>query len=196
MNLYGKYFRIYKFPLLIAIICVALEAVCDLLGPTLMSNIINSGIDKAQISNVYYWGGLMLMVTAFGACFAVTRNILASKVSQRVGADLRYDLFKKILYFSEKGADKIESGSLITRMTNDTSQIVQFINGIMRIFLKAPITCIGSIVLATLLNFKLSIIIYGVVAIVGILIIASMKLSAPCWTLPSPSPSGWKWPLR
>nr|WP_205603149.1 ABC transporter ATP-binding protein [Clostridium butyricum] len=162
-----------------AIICVALEAVCDLLGPTLMSNIINSGIDKAQISNVYYWGGLMLMVTAFGACFAVTRNILASKVSQRVGADLRYDLFKKILYFSEKGADKIESGSLITRMTNDTSQIVQFINGIMRIFLKAPITCIGSIVLATLLNFKLSIIIYGVVAIVGILIIASMKLSYP-----------------
>lgn len=179
MNLYGKYFRKYKFPFLTAIICVALEAVCDLLGPTLMSNIINSGIDKAQISNVYYWGGLMLMVTAFGACFAVARNILASKVSQRVGADLRYDVFKKILYFSEKGADKIESGSLITRMTNDTSQIVQFINGIMRIFLKAPITCIGSIVLATLLNFKLSIIIYGVVAIVVILIIASMKLSYP-----------------
>jgi len=122
---------------------------------------------------------LMLIVTAVGACFAVTRNILASKVSQRMGADLRYDLFEKIVYFSEVSADKIDSGSLITRMTNDTAQIIQFVNGIMRIFMKAPITCIGSIVLATLLNFKLSLIIYSVVAVVAILIIISMRLSYP-----------------
>lgn len=179
VNLYNKYIKKYKLPFLTAIICVALEAICDLLGPTLMSNIINSGIDGGSLSNVYYWGGLMLMVTVIGACFAITRNILASKVSQRVGADLRYDLFKKILYFSENGADKIESGSLITRMTNDTSQVVQFINGIMRIFLKAPITCIGSIVLASILNFRLSLVIYGVVALVGIVIVISMNLSYP-----------------
>ena len=179
MSFYSKYFKRYKLPFLTAIICVTMEAICDLLGPTLMSNIINLGIDGANLSSVYYWGGLMLIVTGLGACFAITRNILASKVSQRVGADLRYDLFRKILYFSENGADKIESGSLITRMTNDTSQIVQFINGIMRIFLKAPITCIGSIVLATILNFRLSLIIYGVVIIVVGLIVVSMKLSYP-----------------
>lgn len=179
MNFYSKYFKRYKLPFLTAIICVTMEAICDLLGPTLMSNIINLGIDGANLSSVYYWGGLMLIVTGLGACFAITRNILASKVSQRVGADLRYDLFRKILYFSENGADKIESGSLITRMTNDTSQVVQFINGIMRIFLKAPITCIGSIVLATILNFRLSLIIYGVVIIVVGLIVVSMKLSYP-----------------
>lgn len=179
MKLYSKYFEKYRNPFLIAVFCVALEAICDLLGPTLMSNIINTGIEQESLSKVYYWGSLMLMVTGIGACFAVTRNILASKVSQRMGADLRYDLFKKIMNFSEESADKIESSSLITRMTNDTSQIVQFVNGIMRIFLKAPITCIGSIVFATMLNFKLSLIIYGVVAIVGILIIISMKLSYP-----------------
>lgn len=179
MNLYSKYFKKYKFPFGIAVFCVTLEAICDLLGPTLMSNIINTGIEQGSLSEVYYFGGLMLIVTAFGACFAVTRNILASKVSQRIGADLRYDLFEKIVYFSEVSADKIESGSLITRMTNDTAQITQFVNGIMRIFLKAPITCIGSIVLASLLNFKLSLIIYSVVAIVAILIIVSMSLSYP-----------------
>lgn len=179
MNLYSKYFKKYKFPFGIAVFCVTFEAICDLLGPTLMSNIINTGIEQGSLSEVYYFGGLMLIVTAFGACFAVTRNILASKVSQRIGADLRYDLFEKIVYFSEVSADKIESGSLITRMTNDTAQITQFVNGIMRIFLKAPITCIGSIVLASLLNFKLSLIIYSVVAIVAILIIVSMSLSYP-----------------
>jgi ATP-binding cassette, subfamily B, multidrug efflux pump len=179
MRLYSKYFRKYKFPFFIAIFCVALEAICDLLGPTLMSNIINTGIEQGSLSSVYYWGRLMLIVTVVGACFAVTRNILASTVSQRMGADLRYDLFKKIMNFSEVSADKIESGSLITRMTNDTAQIIQFVNGIMRIFLKAPITCIGSIVLASILNFRLSIIIYSVVIVVAILIIISMKLSYP-----------------
>jgi len=179
MNLYSKYFKKYKFPFGIAVFCVAFEAICDLLGPTLMSNIINTGIEQGSLSKVYYWGMLMLIVTAVGACFAVARNILASKVSQRMGADLRYDLFEKIVYFSEVSADKIESGSLITRMTNDTTQIIQFVNGIMRIFLKAPITCIGSIILASLLNFKLSLIIYSVVAVVAILIIVSMRLSYP-----------------
>ncbi|MBK1810399.1 ABC transporter ATP-binding protein [Clostridium sp. YIM B02505] len=179
MGLYSKYFKRYKVPFLTAVFCVALEAVCDLLGPTLMSNIINTGIEQGALSKVYYWGALMVVVTFIGACFAVTRNILASKVSQRMGADLRYDLFEKIVHFSELSADKLESGSLITRMTNDTSQITQFVNGIMRIFLKAPITCIGSIVLASLLNFRLSLIIYGVVAIVAILIIVSMQLSYP-----------------
>ncbi|MBV7275153.1 ABC transporter ATP-binding protein [Clostridium sp. PL3] len=179
MNLYSKYFEKYKFPFLAAVLCVALEAICDLLGPTLMSNIINAGIDQGLLPKVYYWGALMLIVTAVGACFAVTRNILASKVSQRMGADLRYDLFEKIMHFSEQSTDKIESGSLITRMTNDTSQVVQFVNGIMRIFMKAPITCIGSIILASLLNFRLSLIIYSVVAVVAVLIIVSMKLSYP-----------------
>lgn len=179
MKLYVKYFNKYKVPFLAAVICVALEAVCDLLGPTLMSNIINTGIEQGSITYVYYWGGLMLLVTLIGAGFAVTRNILASKVSQRTGADLRYDLFEKIVYFSEVSADKIESGSLITRMTNDTSQITMFVNGIMRIFLKAPITCIGSIILASFINFRLSLIIYGIVAVVAGLIVLSMKLSYP-----------------
>ncbi|MBE6067814.1 MAG: ABC transporter ATP-binding protein [Clostridium lundense] len=179
MNLYSKYFKIYKSPFLTAIFCVAFEAICDLLGPTLMSNIINAGIDNGLLSEVYYWGALMLLVTAIGACFAVTRNILASKVSQRMGADLRYDLFEKIVYFSEESTDKIESGSLITRMTNDTSQIIQFVNGIMRIFMKAPITCVGSIILASMINFKLSLIIYSTISVVAILIIVSMRLSYP-----------------
>ncbi len=179
MKLYSKYFNKYRFPFLIAVSCVAFEAICDLLGPTLMSNIINTGIEQESLSKVYYWGSLMLLVTVVGACFAVTRNILASKVSQHMGADLRYDLFEKIVYFSEVSADKIESSSLITRMTNDTSQVILFVNGIMRIFLKAPITCVGSIILASLLNLRLSFVIYAVVAVVACLIIISMKLSYP-----------------
>jgi len=183
VRIYQRYFGRYKWPFIVALVCVACEAVCDLLGPTLMANIVDNGIWQRQLSAVFYWGALMLLVTLIGAGFAVTRSILASRVSQKFGAELRSDVFAKIMGLSETGADQIESGSLITRMTNDTSQAVQFVNGIMRVFLKAPITAIGSIVLASILNLRLSLIIYGVVLVAGLLVFFSMKLSYPRFTL-------------
>ncbi len=179
MKLYIKYISRYTLPFFVAIGCVACEAVCDLLGPTIMARIINEGVQNSDLAHVTRWGLIMLLVTAIGAVMAVSRAIISSTVSQRIGADLRHDLFNKIIHSSVGSADQIESGSLITRMTNDTSQITQFINGVMRIFLKAPITCIGSIILATTLNPRMSLIIYGVVVVVATLIIISMKLSYP-----------------
>jgi ATP-binding cassette subfamily B protein len=177
MGLYIKYLSNYRRSFFIAIGCVVLEAIGDLLGPTLMSYIIRRGIERSDLSAVIHGGAFMLLVTAAGAGCAITRNILSSRISQRMGADLRADLFRKTMSFAEASADRIESGSLITRLTNDTSQIILFINGVMRIFLKAPILCVGSIVLASLLNFRLSLIIYAVVGMVGILIFISMSIS-------------------
>jgi len=177
MGIYKQYFNKYKFLFFTAIICVFFEAICDLLQPTIMAHIIDEGVRNSQVVTVLKLGALMLMITVVGACFAATRNILASKVSQSFSADLRYDLFAKIINFSEISADKIESGSLITRMTNDTSQVTQFINGLMRIFFKAPVTCLGSIILAVMLSPQMSLILFLVVAIVATLIVISMKLS-------------------
>ncbi|MCK9171077.1 MAG: ABC transporter transmembrane domain-containing protein, partial [Treponema sp.] len=136
MNIYRKYIPKYRLPFITAVICVAGEAGCDLLGPAFMSHIINDGIEKQSLAPVYRWGMYMFTATLCGALFAVTRNIISSTVSQHFGADLRYDLFNKVLHFSTESSDKIESGSLITRMTNDIAQVVNFINGMMRIFFK------------------------------------------------------------
>jgi len=179
MNIYFRYLKNYKLPFFMATSFVTLEAVCDLLGPTIMASLINSQLEAGNLDQVYKYGTLMIAITLIGAAFAFFRNILASTVSQKIGVDLREDLFTKILNFSETSVDELPSGTLITRMTNDTNQIIQFINGIMRIFLKAPITCIGSIVLASLLNFKLSLIIYSVVVIIGFLVFISLRLSYP-----------------
>jgi ATP-binding cassette subfamily B protein len=181
--LFKKYFTTYRRPFYLAIVCVSLEAVSDLLGPTIMARILDEGVRAADLGRVGFWGTVMLLVTAAGAVFALIRNALSSRVSQRVGAELRREQFAKILKFSEAGADRIPSGSLITRQTNDISQIVLFVNGAMRIFLKAPITCLGSMALAAMLNFRLSLTVYGVVALVAILITLSMKLSYPRFAL-------------
>jgi len=177
MRIYKEYFPKYRVPFLTGVTCVAFEAFCDLLGPTLMARVVNYGILGSDMSAVLRWSILMLLVVFAGACFAVTRNILAAVTSSRFGADLRRDVFRKILSLSEESADKFQSGSLITRMTGDTSQVTLFANGIMRIFLKAPLSCIGSIVLATILNPRLSIIIYGVVALIAVLTYISIKMS-------------------
>ena len=177
MQVYKKYFPRFKTPFLIAVTCVFLEAICDLLGPTLMARVVNLGILSSDVNAVLRWSLLMLSVVLLGACFAVTRSIIAARTSSRFGADLRRDVFKKIINLSEESVDKLQSGSLITRMTSDTSQVTVFANGIMRIFLKAPVTCIGSIVFATILNPRLSIVIYSVVALIAGLTVISIKMS-------------------
>lgn len=177
MGIYRRYFNRYRFLFIIAVSCVFFEAVCDLMQPTIMARIIDEGVKSSQIEIVLKYGLFMLLITLLGAAFAMTRNVLAGKVSQSFGADLRYDMFEKIMRLSEASSDKIESGSLITRMTNDTSQITQFVNGMMRIFFKAPLTCIGCIFLAVMLSLKLSLILFAVVAIVSAFIVISMKMS-------------------
>ena len=177
MNIYKRYFRKYRVLFFTATTFVFLEAMADLLQPTIMARIIDEGVRKKSVETVIGYGLLMLFITFLGAVFATLRNILASKVSQGFGKDLRADLFEKIMNFSEGSADRMESGSLITRMTNDTAQAVQFVNGMMRIFFKAPVTGIGSMILAAALSPKLSMILFLVVGVVAVLIYFSMKLS-------------------
>lgn len=177
MGIYKRYFKKYRVLFFTAMTFVLLESMADLLQPTIMARIIDEGVRQRDVDKVMHYGVLMLLITLLGAVFATVRNILASQVSQRFGKDLREDLFEKIMDFSEESVDQMDSGSLITRMTNDSAQAVQFVNGMMRIFFKAPVTGIGSIILAVILSPKLSVILFLVVGIVSFLIFISMKMS-------------------
>lgn len=140
---------IKKHPLLFccAIFFLTIEALCDLLQPAFMSRIVDEGVKYQDTSVVIHYGLIMLFVALLGALGAVMRNILASRTSQQIGKELRSILFQKIQTFSFANIDKLHPVSLITRLTNDVTQIQNFINGSMRILVKAPITCIGAIFL-------------------------------------------------
>jgi ATP-binding cassette subfamily B protein len=118
----------------------------------------------------------MLGITAVGAIGAATRNVLASRVSYAFGAELRSDLFRKIQGLSFANLDKFERASLITRMTNDVTQLQHFINGLMRIFTKAPIVGIGGLIMAVQLDARLATVFAVVVPLIGIIIYISMRL--------------------
>lgn len=179
MSYMNKYIHKYWKGFCIAVLFVMFEAVCDLIQPTIMSKIVDKGVANKDLNYVLLMGGFMLLITAFGAVAASIRNVVSSNVSQKFGAEMRSDLFKKIQSLSFENVDKFEGGSLVTRLTNDVTQVQNFVNGLMRIFVKAPLVGIGSIVLAARLNLRLSIILLVIVPVVGILIYINMKFAYP-----------------
>lgn len=179
MDYLNKYIKRYKNKYMIAFIFITIETLCDLMQPTIMSKIIDKGVATKDISLVLNLGGLMLLVTAIGASCAITRNIISSNVSQRFGSDLRGDLFKKIQSFSFENVDKFKTASLMTRLTSDVNQVQTFAHGTMRIFVKSPILCIGSIIMAILINPSMAFILIAIVPIITVFIFINMKVSYP-----------------
>lgn len=162
-----------------AIFFLTIEALCDLLQPAFMSRIVDEGVKYQDTSVVLYYGIVMLGVALLGALGAVMRNILASRTSQQIGKELRSVLFQKIQTFSYANIDKLNPASLITRLTNDVTQIQNFINGSMRILVKAPITCIGAIFLIVTRTPKQIPMIILILILCSIWILGNMLLGYP-----------------
>ena len=150
MKLIIEYIGRYKRPFLVAVFFLTIETLADLLQPTFMSYIVDKGVEQNDVGQILRYGVIMLGIAAMGALGAVMRNIYASKTSQQIGRELRGDIYKKVMGLSFENIDRLAPASIITRITNDVTQIQNFINGTMRIMLKAPITCIGAITLIIL----------------------------------------------
>lgn len=182
MGFLAKYIKKYWKSFSLAVLFLTFEAISDLLMPTIMAKIIDVGVAGRDLNYVLKMGGLMLLITLFGAIAASTRSILASIVSQSFGSELRSDLYKKIQTLSFKNIDRFERGSLITRLTNDVTQVQVFANGLMRIFVKSPLLAIGGLIMATRLNLHLSVVLVVVVPIVAIFIILNLRLGFPMFS--------------
>ncbi|NYE06120.1 ATP-binding cassette subfamily B protein [Bacillus niacini] len=182
MGFLAKYIKKYWKSFSLAVLFLTFEAISDLLMPTIMAKIIDVGVAGRDIGYVLNMGGLMLLITLFGAIAASTRSILASIVSQSFGSELRSDLYKKIQTLSFKNIDRFERASLITRLTNDVTQVQVFANGLMRIFVKSPLLAIGGLIMATRLNFHLSVVLIVVVPIVALFIILNLRLGFPMFS--------------
>ncbi|NOU96780.1 ATP-binding cassette domain-containing protein [Paenibacillus sp. LMG 31456] len=179
MMFMNKYIKKYWKLFCLAFLCLSAEALCDLLQPAIMAKIIDIGVANSQMDYVWRMGGLMLFITAMGALAASARNIVATQVSQRFGAELRSDLFRKIQALSFQNIDQFDRASLVTRLTNDVTQVQNFVNGLMRIFVKAPLLCVGALIMAVRLDSHLAMILLIVVPIVGVLIALNMKVGFP-----------------
>ncbi|MCQ2496219.1 MAG: ABC transporter ATP-binding protein/permease [Lachnospiraceae bacterium] len=144
-----------------------------------MSYIVDEGVENKDIGRIMLYGAIMLGIAAAGAFSAVMRSRFASKTSQIIGKELRRDIYHNVQQLSLENIDRLQPASIITRITNDVTQLQDFINGLMRIMAKAPITCIGAIVLIIVQTPRQAPVMLVILIIASILIYCNIRVGYP-----------------
>ncbi|MGN1248924.1 MAG: ABC transporter ATP-binding protein, partial [Candidatus Spyradocola sp.] len=142
----------------LAPLLMVLEVMCDLMQPTLMSEIVDVGIASGEISLVWSTGLKMLYVALLGIVGGAGCTMLSAKASFDSAARLRQGMFNKIQTFSFKEIDKLQTSSLITRLTNDVTILQQTLRAVLCMMVRAPLTCVGGLVMAIAISRQLSMI--------------------------------------
>ncbi|MFZ6031371.1 MAG: ABC transporter ATP-binding protein [Chloroflexota bacterium] len=146
------------------------EVVMDLLQPRLVQRIVDEGIAHLDMHVVIQTGLWMVVVAFGGAVGGVGCTIFAMLASQGFGADLRSAMFRKVQSLSFGNLDELETGQIITRLTNDVTQVQEVVAMLLRIMVRAPLTLIGSLIMAFLTSPRLSLIFLAVSPFVGFLV--------------------------
>ena len=184
-----RYLKPYWFYAMVSPLLMILEVTADLCLPYLMSFIVNYGIIGADVSEnrvasaiirvffgdggctsfqmILVFGGLMLLVVLVGGCFGTLCAYTAARASQGFGHDLRCAAYQRVMSLSIEQADRFTTGSLVTRMTNDIAMIVEFMEMILRMFVRAPFFMIGGTIFLLTLDVK-----FGVVLLASIPVLA------------------------
>ncbi|CEQ17247.1 ABC transporter ATP-binding protein [Paraclostridium sordellii] len=154
-----KNLKKYKWVVVIIFLLVFIQALCDVYLPNLMSNIVDIGIinnDKAYILKI---GFIMLGVSLIGVIATILASYFGAKVAMGFGRDIREKVFEQVETFSLKEVNDLGVSSLITRTTNDVTQIQQVLIIMLRMMLYAPMVAIGATIMAIRKDSKLSLII-------------------------------------
>ncbi len=143
-----QYIKPYMGMLICAIALLFLQAMCDLALPDYMSDIVNKGVMNSDTAYIGHAGLKMLGVTFLGVSASIAMGYFAAMIAANVSRDMRIDVFKKVQYFSNAEMDKFATSSLITRTTNDITQIQTLLVMSIRMVFYAPIMGIGGVLKA------------------------------------------------
>lgn len=151
-----RYLKPYAFQVAGVLILTLAGVFSELLLPRFMGNIVDRGVATGDLGYIYRTGGTMLAVAVLGTAATVVSRYMSSKAAVAFGRDLRSDVFKTVESFSLNEIDKMGTSSLITRTTNDVSQMQNVTIMSMRMMIRAPFMMIGGIIMATSTNLELS----------------------------------------
>ncbi|MGO4350219.1 ABC transporter ATP-binding protein [Paenibacillus sp. MCAF9] len=165
----------YRFAAYVALLLMLVELVVELLQPYIISKIIDDGIDNNNLSVVLQWGGFLIGCSVIAFIVGILSSFYASHVSQSFGFDLRERLYEKVQSFSFANFNRFPESSLITRLTNDVSQLQNTVFMGLRIMLRAPLLVIGSIVMAFIVQPKLAIWLAAVIPFLGVFLLWVLK---------------------
>jgi len=203
-----SYIRPYLFLAIVSPLMMMLEVLADLCLPFLMSYIVDYGILEnglfairadggiawwvmhllygesfTQFQIVITFGVLMLLITLVGGFFGVFCAYTSARAAQSFGNDLRRDAYRRVMSLSIEQTDEFTTGSLVTRMTNDITMIVEFVEMITRHFVRAPMFFVGGTLMLLLLNVNFGVILLCALPILSVTIFLVLRRAIPMYSV-------------
>ncbi len=179
MKIILDYLKKYRIRAFLAPLFKMLEAIFELLVPLVMASIINKGIATSNTHYILEMSGVLLCLAIVGLIFSITAQYFSAYVAVFSAAEIRRDLFAKILSLSQATKEKIGEEVLTTRITNDINQIQNGINMVLRLFLRSPFIVIGATIMAFIVDVKSALIFLVVVGLLSIVVFFIMRYTLP-----------------
>ncbi|MCD1261640.1 ABC transporter ATP-binding protein [Paenibacillus athensensis] len=176
-KLFG-YLRPYSGQLTAVVVLMLLQSLAQLYLPTLLSDIVDIGVIHGDTGYIWKAGGLMLLVAAGATLCVFVASYLLSRSAAGFGASLRSAVFGHVESFSLQEFDKLGTSSLITRTTNDITQVQQVVV-MMRMFIGAPTMLIGGVIMSVVKDARLAIVLIAVIPVLAAAIAFIMMKGVP-----------------
>lgn len=176
------YARPYARYFVIGPLCMIVEVLGEILLPSLYGSIVNVGIAEQNVWYIAGVCGLMILTAVLMMTGGVGGAYFASKASVNYAADLRRDVYSKIQKFSFANIDRFSTGSLVTRLTNDVTQIMNMINMLMRMCLRAPGMLIGALIMTIAMNPSLAVVLAVSIPLLAVIIVTVVRTGFPRFT--------------
>lgn len=181
MRPFLKYLKPYWKQALIAPLLMILEVAMDLMQPRMMQRIVDEGIRLGNQRLVLETGLLMLVFALIGAVGGVGCTVFAVRAAYNFGTDLRNSVYRKMQSLSFGNLDQLGTGQLVTRLTNDVTQIQELVLLALRILVRMPLIMVGSLVMAFLTSPQLALMALPLMPPLGIMLWFVVRRSHPLY---------------
>ncbi len=178
----SRFMKPYRRWAMAAPVLMALEVTFDLMQPRMVQHVIDKGITPMNMSVVVHTGLAMIGCALLAMCCGTGCSVFAVLTAQGFGADLRGALFRKVQTLSFANLDRIETGSLITRLTGDVNQVQEIVMTMMRMMVRAPLTLLGSVIMGVLTSVRLSVLYLLLIPMVVVVLASIMTRIYPRFT--------------
>jgi len=179
IELFRRFLPPYRWPLLLVMVLLAIQAVANLYLPELYADIINNGVAKGDTAYILRSGGVMLAVTFAMGIAAVIGAYFSAKTAMAFGRDVRSSIFRTVETFSAVELNHFGSASLITRNTNDVQQVQQVLLLALTVMISAPIMAVGGLIMALRQDVPLSAVLLVIIPLMALLIGTVMRRAVP-----------------
>ena len=178
-----RFMQPYRAILVLVFALAIVQALANLYLPNLMADIVDNGIVKGDTGYIWRIGGIMFLVTVVGTAAAVVGVFFSSQVATGFGKIIRARIFTRVAQFSLHEFDTVSTSSLITRTTNDTTQVQQVLIMILNMVITAPITLVAGVILAINQDAGLAWILVVVIPLLAGFIVLLMSQAIPLFRI-------------